>query len=120
MSLNLCVPDIKESQNIASLHNQITACDSILEVRITSLLSPHPPYSSPSPISLTSSPSRLSQRMEQMLSSFQADLSSISCEIQTLQEQSVAMNIKLKNRQSVRSELSQLVDELVVPSTMIG
>lgn len=24
--------DIKESQNIASLHNQITACDSILEV----------------------------------------------------------------------------------------
>ncbi|MBN3277472.1 VPS52 protein, partial [Polyodon spathula] len=81
---------IKESQNIASLHNQITACDSILE------------------------------RMEQMLSSFQTDLSSISCEIQTLQEQSVAMNIKLKNRQSVRSELSQLVDELVVPSTMIG
>lgn len=27
--------DIKESQNIASLHNQITACDSILEVRKT-------------------------------------------------------------------------------------
>lgn len=26
------MPDIKESQNIASLHNQITACDSILEV----------------------------------------------------------------------------------------
>lgn len=25
--------DIKESQNIALLHNQITACDSILEVR---------------------------------------------------------------------------------------
>ncbi|KAG2469315.1 VPS52 protein, partial [Polypterus senegalus] len=71
---------IKESQNIASLHNQITACDSILE----------------------------------MLSSFQSDLSSISSEIQTLQEQSVAMNIKLKNRQSVRSELSQLVDEIIL------
>uniref|UniRef100_A0A4W3J8D7 Vacuolar protein sorting-associated protein 52 homolog n=1 Tax=Callorhinchus milii TaxID=7868 RepID=A0A4W3J8D7_CALMI len=81
---------IKESQNIASLHNQITACDTILE------------------------------RMEQMLSTFQCDLSSISCEIQTLQEQSIAMNIKLKNRQSVRSELSQLVDELVVPSSMIN
>ncbi|XP_028647423.2 vacuolar protein sorting-associated protein 52 homolog [Erpetoichthys calabaricus] len=81
---------IKESQNIASLHNQITACDSILE------------------------------RMEQMLSSFQSDLSSISSEIQTLQEQSVAMNIKLKNRQSVRSELSQLVDELMVPSSMMA
>ncbi|XP_069097988.1 vacuolar protein sorting-associated protein 52 homolog [Pleurodeles waltl] len=81
---------IKESQNIASLHNQITACDTILE------------------------------RMEQMLSSFQCDLSSISSEIQTLQEQSITMNIKLKNRQSVRSELSQLVDELVVPNAMIS
>ncbi|XP_052440424.1 vacuolar protein sorting-associated protein 52 homolog isoform X1 [Carassius gibelio] len=81
---------IKESQNIASLHNQITACDSILE------------------------------RMEGMLSSFQSDLSSISSEIQTLQQQSVSMNLRLKNRQAVRSHLSQLVDELVVPSTMIS
>lgn len=37
--------------------------------------------------------------MEQMLNGFQGDLSSISNEIQTLQEQSIAMNIKLKNRQ---------------------
>ncbi|XP_072529400.1 vacuolar protein sorting-associated protein 52 homolog [Salminus brasiliensis] len=81
---------IKESQNIASLHNQITACDSILE------------------------------RMEEMLSGFQSDLSSISSEIQTLQQQSVSMNVRLKNRQAVRSQLSQLVDELVVPSTMIS
>ncbi|XP_038226822.1 vacuolar protein sorting-associated protein 52 homolog isoform X3 [Dermochelys coriacea] len=81
---------IKESKNITSLHNQITACDTILE------------------------------RMEQMLSSFQCDLSSISCEIQTLQEQSVAMNLRLKNRQAVRSQLSQLVDELVVPAAMIS
>ncbi|XP_032644298.1 vacuolar protein sorting-associated protein 52 homolog [Chelonoidis abingdonii] len=81
---------IKESKNITSLHNQITACDAILE------------------------------RMEQMLSSFQCDLSSISCEIQTLQEQSVAMNLRLKNRQAVRSQLSQLVDELVVPAAMIS
>ncbi|XP_040908743.1 vacuolar protein sorting-associated protein 52 homolog [Toxotes jaculatrix] len=81
---------IKESQNIALLHNQITACDSILE------------------------------RMEGMLSGFQSDLSSISSEIQTLQQQSVSMNVRLKNRQAVRSHLSQLVDELVVPGTMIS
>ncbi|KAJ8377885.1 hypothetical protein AAFF_G00250360 [Aldrovandia affinis] len=81
---------IKESQNIASLHNQITACDSILE------------------------------RMEGMLSGFQSDLSSISSEIQTLQQQSVSMNVRLKNRQAVRSQLSQLVDELVVPGAMIS
>uniref|UniRef100_A0A8D0DAD6 Vacuolar protein sorting-associated protein 52 homolog n=1 Tax=Sander lucioperca TaxID=283035 RepID=A0A8D0DAD6_SANLU len=66
---------IKESQNIALLHNQITACDSILE------------------------------RMEGMLSGFQSDLSSISSEIQTLQQQSVSMNVRLKNRQAVRSHL---------------
>ncbi|XP_067111863.1 vacuolar protein sorting-associated protein 52 homolog [Osmerus mordax] len=81
---------IKESQNIASLHNQITACDSILE------------------------------RMEGMLSGFQSDLSSISSEIQTLQQQSVSMNLRLRNRQAVRSHLSQLVDELVVPGAMIS
>lgn len=34
--LTCCVcSDIKESQNIALLHNQITACDSILEVSCT-------------------------------------------------------------------------------------
>ncbi|XP_015684895.1 vacuolar protein sorting-associated protein 52 homolog isoform X2 [Protobothrops mucrosquamatus] len=58
--------------------------------------------------------------MEAMLSSFQSDLSSISCEIQTLQEQSVAMNVRLRNRQAVRGRLSQLVDELVVPNVMIS
>lgn len=118
--------DIKESQNIASLHNQITACDSILEVwhskyiilytdeiwesalfNTLSLILPS--------LSLSSS-----QRMEEMLSSFQSDLSSISSEIQTLQQQSVSMNMRLKNRQAVRSQLSQLVDELVVPGAMIS
>uniref|UniRef100_A0A8K9VDJ4 Vacuolar protein sorting-associated protein 52 homolog n=1 Tax=Oncorhynchus mykiss TaxID=8022 RepID=A0A8K9VDJ4_ONCMY len=60
------------------------------------------------------------QRIEQgMLSGFQSDLSSISSEIQTLQQQSVSMNMRLKNRQAVRSHLSQLVDELVVPGAMI-
>ncbi len=59
------------------------------------------------------------QRMEEMLNGFQCDLSSISSEIQTLQSQSVAMNVKLKNRQAVRGELSQFVDEMVVPEAMI-
>ena len=37
--------------------------------------------------------------MEEMLNGFQSDLSSISTEIQSLQEQSISMNVKLKNRQ---------------------
>ncbi|XP_071801799.1 vacuolar protein sorting-associated protein 52 homolog [Asterias amurensis] len=80
---------IKESQNIASLHNQISACDTILE------------------------------RMEEMLNGFQSDLGSLSAEIQTLQNQSIAMNIKLKNRQAVRGQLSQFVDEMAVQESMI-
>ncbi|BFZ20252.1 hypothetical protein BsWGS_23291 [Bradybaena similaris] len=80
---------IKESHNIASLHKQIAAFDTIL------------------------------QRMEQMLNGFQGDLSSISTEIQSLQDQSIAMNIKLKNRQAIRGELSQYVDEMVIPESMI-
>lgn len=57
--------------------------------------------------------------MELILNGFQSDLSSISSEIQTLQHQSVAMNQRLKNRQAVRGELSQFVDEMVVPEAMI-
>ncbi|XP_052091207.1 vacuolar protein sorting-associated protein 52 homolog [Mytilus californianus] len=81
---------LEKGEDIASLHKQISACDTILE------------------------------RMEQMLNGFQGDLSSISTEIQTLQEQSVTMNVKLKNRQAVRGELSQFVDEMVIPETMIN
>ncbi|XP_076824718.1 vacuolar protein sorting-associated protein 52 homolog isoform X1 [Clavelina lepadiformis] len=81
---------VAESKHIACLHTQIGECDNILE------------------------------HMESMLHGFQHDLSSISAEIQCLQEQSVAMNVKLKNRQSIKSELSQLVDEMVVPEIMIN
>lgn len=59
------------------------------------------------------------QRMEQMLGAFQSDLSSISSEIRTLQEQSGAMNIRLRNRQAVRGKLGELVDGLIVPSALI-
>ena len=57
--------------------------------------------------------------MEGMLNGFQTDLSSISSEIQMLQSQSIAMNVRLKNRQAVRGELSQFVDEMVVCEAMI-
>ncbi|XP_037080746.1 vacuolar protein sorting-associated protein 52 homolog [Pollicipes pollicipes] len=80
---------IKESRNITELHGQITACDQILE------------------------------RMEDMLQTFQSDLGSISSEIVHLQQQSVDMNLRLKNRQAVRGQLSQFVDDMTVPETMI-
>lgn len=54
-----------------------------------------------------------------MLNEFQTNLGSISSEIQSLQQQSVNMNIKLKNRQTIRCELTQFIDEMVVPEAMI-
>ncbi|KAH8020768.1 hypothetical protein HPB51_003425 [Rhipicephalus microplus] len=57
--------------------------------------------------------------MENMLKTFQEDLGSISHEILTLQQQSVSMNLRLKNRQAVRGELSQFVDDIIVPESMI-
>ena len=74
--------DKLQAGNIAQLHTQISSCDGILE------------------------------RMEQLLVSFQTDLGSISSEILSLQQESVEMNLRLKNRQAVRGELSQFVDDL--------
>ncbi|KAI4890344.1 hypothetical protein NFI96_013739, partial [Prochilodus magdalenae] len=85
-SLTTSCPDIKESQNIASLHNQITACDSILE------------------------------RMEEMLSGFQSDLSSISSEIQTL---AVCKDGQAEKPRPCPVRLSQLLDELLVLQLVI-
>ena len=56
------------SCSLLSLVAQIRSCDSILEV------------------------------MEQMLGGFQSDLSNISSEIKHLQEQSLSMSVKLRNR----------------------
>jgi len=80
---------INQSGNIAQLHNQVSSCDGILA------------------------------RMETLLLTFQSDLGSISSEIMSLQQQSVQMNLKLTNRQKVRGELSQFVDDLVVTEQLI-
>ncbi|CAG9862895.1 unnamed protein product [Phyllotreta striolata] len=81
---------MKESENIASLHSQITACDQILA------------------------------RMENMLLDFQNDLGSISSEILTLQKKSISMSQELTNRQAIRGQLSQFIDDIKVPETLIA
>lgn len=81
---------IKESENIASLHNQIADCDNILE------------------------------KMESMLMSFQLDLGSISSEILYLQRKSVAMSQQLLNRQLIRGPLSQFIEDMTVSEALIA
>ena len=80
---------IGESKKIAQLHKEMKQCDSILE------------------------------QMEQMLGTFQQDLGSISTEIQTLQEKSLEMSVKLGNRKELKTKLSTFLDNIVVSPKLV-
>ncbi|RIA99439.1 Sac2-like protein, partial [Glomus cerebriforme] len=80
---------ISQAKNFVELHNQIQSCDQVLAT------------------------------MENMLSVFQMDLGKISSEIQTLQDKSFSMNIKLKNRTAVEQQLNTVLEGTVVPPPMI-
>eukprot|EP00262_Sarcandra_glabra_P008290 TRINITY_DN21642_c0_g1_i1.p1 TRINITY_DN21642_c0_g1~~TRINITY_DN21642_c0_g1_i1.p1 ORF type:complete len:707 (+),score=131.09 TRINITY_DN21642_c0_g1_i1:195-2315(+) len=80
---------IKESDNLVSLHDQIRDCDSILS------------------------------QMETLLSGFQAEIGSISTEIKSLQEKSMDMGLKLKNRKVAELKLARFVEDIIVPPRMI-
>eukprot|EP00959_Pyramimonas_sp_CCMP1952_P321182 6721104-Pyramimonas_sp.AAC.1 len=57
--------------------------------------------------------------MEDLLGGFQADLGNISTEIKTLQEQSLTMSIKLRNRKTAEAELGKFVEGLTVPPRLV-
>ncbi|XP_074286898.1 vacuolar protein sorting-associated protein 52 A-like [Silene latifolia] len=80
---------IQESDNLLSLHDQIRDCDVILS------------------------------QMESLLSGFQAEIGSISSDIKVLQEKSMDMGLKLKNRKVAESKLAKFVEDIIVPPRMI-
>ncbi|KAF8404019.1 hypothetical protein HHK36_008895 [Tetracentron sinense] len=80
---------IKESDNLVCLHDQIRDCDSILS------------------------------QMETLLSGFQDEIGSISSEIKSLQEKSMDMGLKLKNRKVAELKLSRFVEDIIVPPRMV-
>ncbi|XP_057973228.1 vacuolar protein sorting-associated protein 52 A isoform X4 [Malania oleifera] len=80
---------IKESDNLVSLHDQIRDCDRILS------------------------------QMETLLSGFQAEIGSISSDIKVLQEKSMDMGLKLKNRKVAESKLAKFVEDIIVPPRMV-
>ncbi|XP_073052689.1 vacuolar protein sorting-associated protein 52 A-like [Primulina eburnea] len=80
---------IKESDNLISLHDQINDCDTILS------------------------------QMEILLSGFQDEIGSISSDIKILQERSMDMGLKLKNRKAAESKLAKFVEDIIVPPRMI-
>ncbi|ESR55053.1 vacuolar protein sorting-associated protein 52 A [Citrus sinensis] len=80
---------IKESDNLVSLHDQIRDCDAILS------------------------------QMETLLSGFQAEIGSISSDIKILQEKSMDMGLKLKNRKVAESKLAKFVEDIIIPPRMV-
>eukprot|EP00929_Paragymnodinium_shiwhaense_P014395 TRINITY_DN122300_c0_g1_i1.p1 TRINITY_DN122300_c0_g1~~TRINITY_DN122300_c0_g1_i1.p1 ORF type:complete len:705 (-),score=222.94 TRINITY_DN122300_c0_g1_i1:93-2207(-) len=57
--------------------------------------------------------------MEQMLGSFQSDLSGISDEIKNLQGDSLSMNVKLRNRRALQSLMTEYVTSVVVSPQLV-
>ena len=56
--------------------------------------------------------------VESYLGNFEADLASVSAEIETLQTRSASLNTKLENRKVVENHLGPAVEELSVPSAI--
>ena len=52
--------------------------------------------------------------MESMLRGFQGDLANISAQIKFLQDESLSMNVKLRNRKAAETQLSGFIDNLGV------
>ncbi|KDO26347.1 hypothetical protein SPRG_08421 [Saprolegnia parasitica CBS 223.65] len=80
---------VAKSADIVDLYNQVQSCDDILA------------------------------RMQEMLLGFQADLGGISDEIRHLQNESIGMNIKLKNRREAEERLRVFLDQVYIPPTLI-
>jgi len=55
-----------------------------------------------------------------LLGGFQTDLGSISSEIQVLQDKSLSLSTKLRNRKVVQAELGNFLDEIVVPPELVA
>lgn len=81
---------VAQSGEVVDLHNQMQSCDAILK------------------------------RMQEMLLGFQADLVGISDEIKHLQEESLSMNVKLRNRRAVEGSLKGFLEQVVLPPAMVS
>lgn len=79
---------LENNDNVSELHRQIEECDSVLA------------------------------RMQDMLLVFQADLGGISEEIRHLQDESLSMNVRLKNRRAAESLLHEFLDHASIDAEL--
>lgn len=80
---------VAKSEDIVELHDQVQACDNLLA------------------------------RMQEMLLGFQADLGGISDEIRHLQDESIGMNVQLKNRRATEQQLQVFLDQVALAPSLI-
>jgi hypothetical protein len=59
------------------------------------------------------------ERMQQMLQTFQSRLGGISDDIKHLQDDSLSMNVKLRNRRAVEARLQTFLEGVVVPPQLV-
>eukprot|EP00611_Tribonema_gayanum_P019451 TRINITY_DN336_c0_g1_i1.p1 TRINITY_DN336_c0_g1~~TRINITY_DN336_c0_g1_i1.p1 ORF type:complete len:749 (+),score=271.71 TRINITY_DN336_c0_g1_i1:64-2247(+) len=76
---------VSQSDKVLELHNEIQGCDAILA------------------------------RMQEMLLGFQADLGGISDEIRHLQDESISLNVRLKNRRAAEARLAKFLENVLIP-----
>jgi len=81
---------VREAHSVVALHEQMNACDVVLE------------------------------RMQLMLGGFREDLGGISDEIKSLQDQSITMSVKVRNRKTTEERLSLFLEKIVVPEELVA
>ncbi len=81
---------VNNSEQVSELHSQIQECDAVLA------------------------------RMQDMLLSFQGDLSGISGEIKHLQNESLSMSVRLRNKRAIENKLSAFVTQAVISPEVIN
>ncbi|KAF1808153.1 Vps52-domain-containing protein [Eremomyces bilateralis CBS 781.70] len=79
----------KEKDKFEDLHRSIAACDDVL------------------------------RSIESYLTGFQADLSTVSAEIESLQKRSATMNTRLENRRVVEQRLGPSVESIAIPPAIV-
>ncbi|KAJ0412752.1 hypothetical protein ATCC90586_002382 [Pythium insidiosum] len=80
---------VMKSADIVELHDQVQECDNVLA------------------------------KMQEMLLGFQADLGGISDEIRHLQDESIGMNVRLKNRRDAEDRLKLYLDQIALPPALV-
>lgn len=81
---------VLRAEDIVALHDEVQQCDNVLA------------------------------RMQEMLLGFQADLGGISDEIRHLQDESIGMNVRLRNRRAAEEQLQRYLENVALAPSLVA